>query len=285
MHATDTSLYNVLMYEIKHAGTKGLGVFANRLIPPGTRIFSERPLIALRQDQDASHLIKVSRLLSPRDRIELLKLSSAASTRLSSMRWIHTLWYHLKWFTTDIVKKRERGLVPKPTLESVKREYREAQKIVSIFRNNAFDFGPKNKIRQAVFANIARLNHSCAPNAQGNFDHPQGVFDVHATRAVQVGEEVTINYLPEHGSPRASRQHKLETGYDFECHCQTCDMSTAAGRDGEARRMQVHKDIATYGEQVTLSGVSNLDTELEITMDLIQVLEKDGISGRELATM
>lgn len=62
-------------------------------------------------------------------------------------------------------------------------------------------------------------------------------------------------------------------------------MSTAAGRDGEARRMQVHKDIATYGEQVTLSGVSNLDTELEITMDLIQVLEKDGISGRELATM
>lgn len=161
----------------------------------------------------------------------------------------------------------------------------EASRIVNIFRNNAFDFGPKFKIRQAVFAKIARLNHSCVPNAQGNFDHPRGMFDIHAMRAVPAGEEITISYLPEQGSPRALRQEKLEAGYNFECACPACDMSTKAGADGEARRVKVHDAIADYGQLASATGTTDLNVEVKITMALIDVLEKDGISGRELVTM
>jgi hypothetical protein len=266
------------MYEIKHAGAKGLGVFANQLIPRGTRIFSEPPLFALRQHQDASHILKVSRLLSPGDRAEFLKLSTTISKELSFIRWTHTIWYTIKQTASDI-RRRLEWSVPTP------RSLKEHQQFISIFRNNAFDFGPLPMVRQAVFKQIARINHSCAPNAQANFSNPLGLFNVHATRPIEAGEEVTISYLSEHGAPRALRQNQLESGYNFECTCPACDLSTSQGRDGEARRIQVHKDIGTYGEQVTLSGVTNLETELKLTMSLIRILEKDDIAGRELATM
>lgn len=192
----------ISMYEIRHAGAKGLDVFTKSLIPRGTRIFSERPLIALRQDQETNRLISVARRLSPVAKSELLGLSPATSHELSTMRWVHTAWYWTKDEIDRMVEKRgQPGQIPKPTYESISFDIDEAHKVVSIFRNNAFDFGPNSKIRQAVFAKIARLNHSCVPNAQGNFDHPRGVFDIHAMRTVPAGEEITISYLPEQGSP------------------------------------------------------------------------------------
>jgi hypothetical protein len=266
------------MYKIKHAGPKGLGVFAVQLIPRGTRIFSEPPLLALRQHQDASHIFKVSRLLSPNDRREFLKLSTTISAQLSFIRWTHTIWYSLKQAVSDI-RRRLDWTFPTP------RSLREHQKFISIFRNNAFDLGSKSQVRQAVFKSIARINHSCTPNAQGNFNNLHGLFNVHATRAIAPGEEVTISYLSEHGAPRASRQNQLKSGYNFECICPACDLSTLQGRDGETRRIQVLKDIGTYGEQVTSSGVTDQATELKLTLALIGILEKDGIAGRELATM
>lgn len=266
------------MYEIKHAGAKGFGVFANQLIPRGTRIFSERPLIALRQDQDASDIILAARLVSRQDQVELLKLSTAISRRLSLIRWVHVVYYSFRQTFLDIRSKLGWTM---PSPGSLKKNH----KIISIFRNNAFDLGGLSKFRQAVFHQISRLNHSCLPNAQANFDEPLGVFNVHSTREIKSGEELTLNYLPDHSAPRDSRQSRLQGTYNFACACPACDLSIPHSRDGEERRLQIHRDLALYGEEVMQSGIEKPNEELKVVESLIRLLEDDNVAGRELASL
>jgi hypothetical protein len=79
------------MYEIRSAGVKGLGIFAKSFIPRGTRIFSEQPLLAIRQDQDARHICAAFRLLSVEDRRSLMSLSHHATKESSIIRWSQAL--------------------------------------------------------------------------------------------------------------------------------------------------------------------------------------------------
>jgi hypothetical protein len=266
------------MYEIKRAGAKGLGVFAKQLIPRGTRIFSEPPLISLRQDQDASAILTAARSVSLRDRAELLKLSTTISKELSLIRWIHVIYYNLKKTIRNVGNSRDWSM---PGLRTLK----EQHMIVSVFRNNAFNLGGLSKFRQAVFNQISRLNHSCVPNAQGNFNDALGVFNVHATRLIQAGEEVTLNYLPEHSAPRALRHSQLQSIYNFTCNCAACKLSTNRDRNAEAKRVQIHRDLAIYGEEVLKSGIKREEAELEIVKSLIQLFEDDDIAGREVAAL
>ncbi|KAL5422642.1 hypothetical protein PMIN04_004569 [Paraphaeosphaeria minitans] len=91
-------------------------------------------------------------------------------------------------------------------------------------------------IELALFPSIARINHSCKPNAQANYHSLHQTFNVHATRDIPAGEEVSINYLPEHGQLRDQRVAKLEDGYGFTCNCPACDPDTKAGQQGEQSR-------------------------------------------------
>jgi hypothetical protein len=266
------------MYEIKCAGAKGFGVFAKQLIPRGTRIFSEPPLISLRQDQDASAILTAARSIAIRDRVKLLKLSTTISRELSLIRWIHVIYYNLKQTVFDIRNSREWTL---PGVRTLKEQHR----IVSVFRNNAFNLDSLSKFRQAVFNQISRLNHSCVPNAQGNFKDELGVFNVHATRLIKAGEEVTLNYLPEHSTPRALRQNQLQSTYNFTCSCAACSLSTIQDQDGEAKRIQIHRDIAIYGAEAINSGNENREAELNIVKSLIQLLEDEDVAGREVAAL
>jgi hypothetical protein len=266
------------MYEIKRAGAKGFGVFAKQLIPRGTRIFSEPPLISLRQDQDASAILTAARSIALRDRAQLLKLSTTISRELSIIRWVHVIYYNLKQTVFNIRDSQEWSL---PRLRAL----REQHRIVSIFRNNAFNLDSLSKFRQAVFNQISRLNHSCVPNAQGNFNDALGVFNVHATRQIEAGEEVTLNYLPEHSTPRALRQTQLQSTYNFTCTCAACSLATVRDQDGEVKRIQIHRDITMYGEEAMKSGNQNQEAELKIVKSLIQLLEDEDVAGREVAAL
>lgn len=271
------------MYEIRSAGSKGLGVFANAIIPRGTRIFSERPLLAIRQNQDAGHVFAASRLISDQDRSILMSLSHHASKESSVIRWSQALKYTISQTASAILAKLGNpggGEVAFPGFG-----LRDHVTVLSIFRSNSFNLGSGSVFRQALFPSISRINHSCVPNAQGNFHDKMGKFNVHATRDIEVDEELTLNYLHEHGAVRESRQKRLLDSYGFGCNCPACDLKLDRGRNGEAGRVQLQKVLGEYAEGVAQSGVESPKKELEMIKQLITLLEGDGIAGRELSTL
>jgi len=269
------------MYEIRHAGAKGLGVFATSNILRGTRVFSERPLLAIRQDQDASDVYATSKLLSLKDQQQLLQLSVALTKQLSVIRWIHTLWYTLKQTTFDINSwVRGNGSFSVPTRRSI----REHNTVLSVFRNNAFELGSAGKIQLAVFRGISRINHSCLPNAEGNFNAAIGRFTIHALRDIVPDEEIMISYLDSRSAIRKTRQEKLLSGYGFSCGCPACNLDLTRAVDGEGNRMKMRDAFASYAENIGADGQTP-EKELHSMQKLIGLFEEEGIYGSELGVL
>lgn len=109
-------------------------------------------------------------------------------------------------------------------------------------------------------------------------------FNVHATRDIGVGEEVSLCYLGDVAAVREVRWGRLREGYGFECGCQACDLGSEIGRKGEERRVEIRTMLKGYAEVVG-NGEKSTERELETMMRFIGMLEKEGIAGREVASM
>lgn len=267
------------MYEIKAAGAKGLGVFASSIIPRGTRILAERPLFTIPKDNSIHRNIYYAiRLLSPEARTQFLQLSSHGGTRLSLVRWAQAAFHTTKSALSSLatLKPTDRRRIG---TEAHRWTLSENVKTLNIFLANNFDLGDSQG--RAIFRNISRINHSCVPNAQGNFNEGLEKFTVHAVREIDKGEELTISYLPEHGATRQSRQERLEDVYGFKCDCPVCDSNSMLSQQSDIRRKKMHEQIARFAE----SGETNIEQEHRMTEDFIRVLEDDGIVGREVSSM
>ena len=83
----------------------------------------------------------------------------------------------------------------------------------------------------AVFPLASGLNHSCAPNCEVAFAEDNSVFVV-TTRAVALGEELTISYIDANGADDERREELRET-YGFECACARCALG---GREAKKRK-------------------------------------------------
>lgn len=294
------------LWEVRSTAHKGFGVFAKLPIPRGTRIFSEPPLLFIRPNQDAGDLYASSLLLSQKDRSWLLGLSTYVTKESSLIRWTQAGWWTLKSVTghlVDVVKGKEKFGWGAWNI-------REHVNMLSVFRNNSFALGDAG-IGTAVFRGISRINHSCVPNSQGNYHAEMGKFNVHATRDIEVDEEVTVSYLPEHGAPREGRMGKLRGGYGFECGCPACDLSGDLGKDIEIRRLKLQDLLQTHAElaekllkmeQLDMSEMtekerenhsarllkmraSNSDADYVVMGRYVKMLEAGGIAGRELASL
>lgn len=271
------------MYEIRAVSGKGLGVFAKQLIPRGTRIFSERPLLSIANNQDSSDIYSAAKQLTAKDRDELMKLSFYTDKELSFWRWNQALWYTVKAASSTVlaVLQGQKRLLPKGASS-----IRDHVAVLRIFRSNSFNLGRNaQKIQQALFPRISRINHSCVPNAQGNFHDGLGKFNVHATRDIEVDEEVSLSYLVECGALRDARMGKLSTGYGFECGCPACNLDTAQGRDGEKRRVVMGTLLKEFAEKAAQGDARNPEAELATIQAFIALYEGEGIAGRELSTL
>lgn len=273
------------MWEIKSAAGKGLGVFANRFIPRGTRIFSERPLLAIQQNLQPSAIWAAFALLSPSARQDLLALSAHNTRESAFLRWNQAFWHLCRQNLSCLSTKLRGGQGSSSAFRPW--SIGEHVTILHIFRSNTFHLGAtetsdssSSSPHQAVFPNISRINHSCIPNAQGNFHTKLGQLTIHAVRDINVDEELTLNYLPEHGALQATRQSKLLRDYGFTCACPACDLEGKRGRDGEEARVEMHNLLAEYA-----AGEQDVGTELGTILKFIGMLEGEGIAGRELSTL
>jgi hypothetical protein len=73
-----------------------------------------------------------------------------------------------------------------------------------------------------LFTLIARINHSCDPNAEvRSQEYTDCHVDLVAKRPIEPGEEITISYIRE-STAKVKRLRALESKYLFACDCSKC---------------------------------------------------------------
>lgn len=263
------------MIEIRQAGLKGLGIFAARPIAKGTRILSERPLLIVHSERQ---VFAALRQIDEDTKRKVASLSVHPVQKSSVASWGQALWHAISpIITSTATTSTEKALAP---IWSSLTQY---PTLLSVFRNNNFDIGDG---RQAMFSDICRLNHSCVPNSQGNFNKQLGQFTIHAIQPIEKDAEITISYLNEHGALKESRQGRLKHSYGFLCDCPACDTSKPRGKEGEAKRIAFQEKLHAFAEAAEAqSGIPNQEGEFSLMKDCIDMYEGEGIAGRELCTM
>ncbi|KAK1711412.1 TPR domain-containing protein [Colletotrichum lupini] len=241
------------MFTVRHAIGKGLGVFASRPILTGQRILTDQALLTI-TSSDSNSILRQAQLLSTTGRDSLLSLSTNPS-KSSVFSWLESIW-------------RSKS-APQDTVSN--------HTILNIFRNNNFNIGNQT---QALFPQVARLNHSCVPNAQGNFNKDLNAFTIHATRNIEQEEEITISYLDEHLGLRQSRQTALHDGYGFTCGCSACSPTTSS-EAGEVRRAEIQRKLELFAEAAS----EDPEDEFMMMLALLDAHEAEAIRGREVSTM
>lgn len=93
----------------------------------------------------------------------------------------------------------------------------------------------------AVFARIARINHSCAPNCYSTFNDEAKRQAVRALRAIARGEELHICYTGSQaaGMARDARRALLRRRWGFACACAACGLEGGALAASDARRTRI----------------------------------------------
>ncbi|KAI4953984.1 hypothetical protein J4E91_001693 [Alternaria rosae] len=109
----------------------------------------------------------------------------------------------------------------------------DVERLVDRCRYSAFNFlysptvDAQDTTRLVVYRTISFANHSCIPNAVLYIEtveaETKGEGRLVATRQIDAGEEILINYIAEDwNKSRDVRQAALMLGWGFDCNCKAC---------------------------------------------------------------
>lgn len=119
----------------------------------------------------------------------------------------------------------------------------------NIVRSNGYPLGPSSDVG-GLFPLVARLNHSCRPNAQHAWDAARGAETVYAVRDVAAGEELTLSY--HNGGASADRRAALKQLFGFACACEACAQPAAALAASDARLAEAAALDGRIGDPATV---------------------------------
>ena len=107
-----------------------------------------------------------------------------------------------------------------------------SDRLARVYQTNSFQLtGVDDHAQGGLFLTIARINHSCRPNANHYWREDLQQTLVLATREIAVGEEICTTYGPSHCLDAAGRRSYLKERFDFDCHCNMCDEGNRYGGD------------------------------------------------------
>ncbi|KAI8960018.1 hypothetical protein F5Y11DRAFT_367738 [Daldinia sp. FL1419] len=203
-------------FELRSAGSKGLGLYATKDLRAGDRVLVERCAITQIHYPDFrqryNSLIESYGLLNPRDAARVQEL------------------YHLE-------DPNDREIL-RPIFDGAphlsEADIQECIAVRRIHAANNFQIRPAQTdeegnvvhARSGVFVKASRFNHSCDPNCYYDSTGMEGIFSCAAARPIKKGEELTIPYISYHATTE-QRQADL-SNWGFQCQCNKCE-----GRDSE----------------------------------------------------
>ncbi|KAF2161806.1 hypothetical protein M409DRAFT_58878 [Zasmidium cellare ATCC 36951] len=219
---------------------RGLGLFAVRDIPAFCQILSDAPLILMKPGEDLPELYKQFNGITKDDQEVYTSLSA-----------------HDNPARDALVKDKllQRGFDQD--------ELEQMAKVAGIMQTNAFNVDLQDgqgSCHRALFPNVARTNHSCAPNAHVCFyppgdQSPRGRIVIHTLRQLRRGEEVLISYF-NILLPRSERQSKAQK-WGFDCRCTVCDEESPEHHRFERQR-KVCREFTTRQTSLTQSNTATM---------------------------
>lgn len=224
-------------YRIKAISGKGLGLVATRAIQQGTKIIVEEPLIL----------------------VPMPAMVPGMGFRLEDM-------------ISDIEAAFEKLMSDQKEVFLALSDHKfpsekDQTRLLTILRSNAFNTGESHI---GLFPKIARINHSCRPNAGNWWSEKTGRRVIFAARDIQEGEEITFSYTPLLKSTE-ERQARLSQ-YGFKCDCAACHSSKSS-------------EIRTYMSQVleflemVVQGAKNEYTYDRLASEAENLIELLGAEG------
>lgn len=189
-------------FEQRTTPDKGVGLFALKKIPIGTRIICEDALLKLPYN-DVALTLQAYRKLSKQKKKIYDSLPPYAPENLDLKKEI----------LLNI------GNVDEKTMT-------ENVRVLAIFAANDFMLGDHEQV--GVFEKASRINHSCIPNVVFSNNRQLGCKEtVHAARDIEEGEELLANYIGGKANYQRAeeRQAYLKRNYGFECKCDACSDS------------------------------------------------------------
>ncbi|KAF2261323.1 SET domain-containing protein [Lojkania enalia] len=210
-----------LNYVVLPSLGKGLGVFAVRALEVGDIVMQEAPALLVHPPPFRQGMGYNVTEVGIRARAAFEELSEDAQAEIMSL----TAYY----------RPAEARL---PGFDLLK----------AIFSSNAYNTGAD----LGLFPKIARINHSCRPNAGYSWNAAIGKRVVYASRKIGEGEEITVSYIPLLLSV-SERQKRLDP-YGFKCGCDACAAEESARKAGDRRR----RDIRDAFNQLERESISDL---------------------------
>jgi len=122
----------------------------------------------------------------------------------------------------------------------------EEEKVKRIFLANAIEVAGAGCT--ALYPNIPRINHSCAPTAVwSNVEGQPLAKEVRAVRDMEEGEEITANYVDSFEATFSSAEERKEKlrQWNFDCSCEVCNLPPAelAENDKSRRAIALHHQL------------------------------------------
>jgi hypothetical protein len=192
---------------------KGRGLVANKTLHRGDQIFASTPILIT--DSDAYDLSKFERYALLYRGVDTLPPATQK-----------VFWELMGHFKGDPIEDR--------------------------INTNNFDITIDGISQQALFPEIAMMNHDCRPNAAYFWDEETMTHYVHAIRDIQSGEEITITYI-DNEKDRETRMRRLKKNWGFDCGCSACTAHRAFTTESDSRLYQI-TDIAKILDDWTLSS-------------------------------
>jgi len=258
------------IYECREVEGKGLALFATSLIPIGTCIVSEEPLLHIGENV-------LNLAWGP-----YCRLSNLQKKTFDALHFYKPEHLHLERASRLIlIDPNDHSL----DAEDVEELVQDQVRVMGIFACNNFQCGKG----LAVFATTSRLNHSCVPNVHHSYNPTIKKQTVYAVRDIQAGEELCTTYLGGQGVyyVRAQRIESLRNNYGFTCACVSCSDMT-----GQSDARREFMSALAYGLQVFQYGSQSPDPvqcvptspvlALKQAEDLIYMLIEEGILSIEL---
>jgi hypothetical protein len=177
-------------------------VIANKYIKSGELIISEYPKINLFGDEDIDKALQV---IIKYD--QLKENPSIAELYPRNDEYIKSPWIKN---IHKIIKNSDKKL--QKYFDLLSKEYIE--QLYAKYLYNTFEgweYGP------LTLPIIAKLNHSCSPNVQYEFDKSTCVMNVFAIKNIKSGEEIFDSYLSNKNIE--NHQEYLFQHYGFRCQC------------------------------------------------------------------
>ena len=227
---------------------------ATRRLAPGAIILIETPLLAANTTnnllEDATEVLKLFGLLSNDQKTKVLDLFDPRED------------YH----RLEIME----------VLKSTLGLEEESLKVMRIFFINAVDvrFFGLDCDASALYQNLSRINHSCAPNCvwSGKKENIY-VKEIRAVRKIEKGTEIVACYFDnDEFISRNERRELLKKNWNFHCNCEICDLKEEELKENEKVWSKIrnhHENVAYLGRRGDVIGaLANAEKKLDLMLTI-----------------